>query len=65
MYLAESYLDEKSKVILAQLLKIDEKKLPDELFVRWKDILLDEDKNDWKQIEKTLLQLGLLKENDL
>jgi hypothetical protein len=58
MYLAESYLDEKSKVILAQLLKIDEKKLPDELFVRWKDILLDEDKNDWKQIEKTLLQLG-------
>ncbi|MEC1640324.1 hypothetical protein P9E76_20550 [Schinkia azotoformans] len=36
------------------LLNIDDKKLSNNLFMKWKEILLDNNQNDWKQINEIL-----------
>ncbi|MGE6377995.1 hypothetical protein [Peribacillus muralis] len=59
IYLAETNISSEDKKTLNQLVSIPKEEQPDELFVKWKEILLDQNENDWKQIEKLLIELGL------
>lgn len=52
--LAVMYLDEDEKKVLNQLLQAKEISLPDELFLLWKQILLDDNEVDWQQLDMLL-----------
>jgi len=51
---AEFTVEPKYKAIYEQLIKIDENTLSDDFFVKWKELLLDKNSNDWSQLEELI-----------
>jgi len=56
LYLVESSCDLHDKSFYEQLHEIDLKALSDYFFIEWKKTLLDENNNDWLQLEQLLNQ---------
>lgn len=60
LYLAEPYIDSVEMEMYQRLAQVDKVQIGEELFVKWKELLLDQEENDGLQIKQILKELEIL-----